>query len=220
MYENYLSTIYNENDRPKTNYPIKLCKFLFEKFDLKEGMSLLEIGCGRCETLNKFKELKLNVTGLDVSKEAISFSDGVVVKICNIEKQKIPFEDNTFDIIFSKSLIEHLSEPDNFLKESRRVLKKNGILITMVPDWESNYKIYFDDHTHKTPYTKYSLLDAYKIFGFNGSKTELFRQLPIVWKYPILNYFCYLISPFIPVRTKNKFFRWSRELMVIGWGLK
>ena len=72
----------------------------------------------------------------------------------------------------------------------------------------------------KTPYTKYSLLDAYKIFGFNGSKAELFRQLPIVWKYPFLNYFCYLISPFIPVRTKNKFFRWSRELMVIGWGLK
>ena len=40
-------------------------------------MSLLEIGCVD-ETLNKFKELKLNVTGLDVSKEAISFSDGVV----------------------------------------------------------------------------------------------------------------------------------------------
>ena len=85
MYENYLSIIYNENDRPKTSYPIKLCKFLFEKFNFKEGMSLLEIGCGRCETLNKFKELKLNVTGLDVSKEATSFSDGVAVKICNID---------------------------------------------------------------------------------------------------------------------------------------
>ena len=79
MYENYLSTIYNENDRPKTDYPRKLCKFLFKKFNFKEGMSLLEIGCGRCETLNIFKELKLNVTGLDVSQEAISFSNGIKV---------------------------------------------------------------------------------------------------------------------------------------------
>jgi hypothetical protein len=43
-----------------------------------------------------------------------------------------------------------------------------------------------------------------------------FRQLPIVWKFPILNIFCAIISPLIPVRTQTKFFRWSRELMLIG----
>tara|TARA_B100001248_G_C27308592_1_gene420744 strand:+ start:98 stop:700 length:603 start_codon:yes stop_codon:yes gene_type:complete len=197
MYENYLSSIHNENDRPKTNYLIKLCKFLLKKFNFKEGMSFLEIGCGTCNPLNKFKELKLNVTGLDVLKDNKPLSDGVVVKICNIEKQKILFE-----IIFPKSLIGYLSEPDNFLKESRRVFKKYRILITMVPDWESNYKICYNDHTHKIPYIKYSLLDSYNIFGFNGSKTKLLRQLPIRWKYSFLNYFCYLISPFIQVRKK------------------
>ena len=31
---------------------------------------------------------------------------------------------------------------------------------------------------------------------------------------------CAFISPFIPVRTKNKFFRWSRELMLVGIGMK
>ena len=76
-------------------------------------------------TMRSFKELKLKVTGLDISKETLSFSEGIKIKICNIQKQKIPFNDNSFDIIFSKSLIEHLDDPSNFLKESRRVLKKN-----------------------------------------------------------------------------------------------
>ena len=97
MYENYLSSIHNENDRPKTNYLVKLCKFLLKKFNFKERMLLLEIGCGRCKPLNKFKVLKLNVTGLDVLKDTISLLDGLLVKICNIENQKISFE-----IIFPK----------------------------------------------------------------------------------------------------------------------
>jgi hypothetical protein len=42
----------------------------------------------------------------------------------------------------------------------------------------------------------------------------------LVWKYPFINIFCALISPFIPVRTHNKFLRWSRELMLIGYAEK
>ena len=65
-----------------------------------------------------------------------------------------------------------------------------------------------------------ALEDAYNMYGFKGVEVFKFRQLPIVWKFPILNYFCAFISPFIPVRTKIKFFRWSRELMLVGVGVK
>ena len=56
----------------------------------------------------------------------------------------------------------------------------------------------------------------------DGQDVEVFkfRQLPIVWKYPVLNHFCSFIALFVPVRTKNKFFRWSREIMLIGIGKK
>ena len=94
------------------------------------------------------------------------------------------------------------------------------MLLTLVPDWESNYKIYFDDFTHRTPFTQMALTDAYKMYGFKEVRAFKFRQLPIVWKYPIINYFCAIITPFISVRTKNKFFRWSRELMLVGVGVK
>jgi hypothetical protein len=90
----------------------------------------------------------------------------------------------------------------------------------LVPDWESNYKIYFDDFSHRTPFTKVSLHDLLKMTGFVETSAVRFRQLPIVWKWPIINVFCAAIAPFVPIRSKIKFLRWSRELMIIGSGRK
>jgi len=132
----------------------------------------------------------------------------------------LPFPDNSFDMVYNKSFLEHLREPDRFLREARRVLKPGGLLLSLVPDWEVNYKIYFDDFTHRTPFTVISLRDIYLMCDFERISVYKFRQLPIVWRFPLLNYFCAAISPFVPVRTKNKFLRWSRELMLIGSAYK
>ena len=217
---NYLKVIYDEESHPYTTYPMELCTHLFKKYKMKKGMRLLEPGCGRGEFLLNFKNLGMEVFGLDLSEEAQSFSKDIELSICNLECDDIPYPDNYFDIIYSKSFLEHLRSPDNYLKECYRVLKPGGTLLTLVPDWESNYKIYFDDYTHVSPYTSMGLKDAYKIFGYTEIKVIKFRQLPIVWKYPFLNYVSAFISPFVPVRTKNKFLRWSRELMLVASGIK
>ena len=216
----YLQVVYDEESHPYTSYPMELCIHLFNKYKMKEGMKLLEPGCGRGEFLLNFKELGLEVSGLDISDDAQRLSKDLPVSICNLETESIPFPDNYFDFIYSKSFLEHLRCPDNYLTEAYRVLKPGGVLLTLVPDWESNYKIYYDDYTHVTPYTFISLNDLYKIFKFKEIDVIKFRQLPIVWKYPFLNYISAIISPFIPVRTKNKFLRWSRELMLVGKGVK
>ena len=220
MSDNYLSVVYDEESHPYGEYPKQLCSYLFQICNLKKGMQMLEPGSGRGEFLLNFKELGLDVYGIDISPEAANFENGLDIKICDVENEKLPFPDNTFDIIYSKSFIEHLLSPEKFLEEAYRVLKPNGIFLTLTPDWQANYKIFFDDMTHRTPFTKVALEDAYKIFGFKEVNVFKFRQLPIVWKYPLLNYFCALITPFIPVRTKNKFLRWSRELMLVAIGKK
>lgn len=218
--KNYLSVVYDEKSHPYNDYPMKLCSYLFNLFELKKGMKLLEPGCGRGDFLSNFKKLDLDVEGVDISSESLNFDNDLKIKLCDIEKEKLPFSNDTFDVVFSKSFIEHLSKPEKYLEEAFRVLKPGGILLTLVPDWESNYKKYFDDFTHKSPFTKIALEDAYKMFGFSDINVFKFRQLPIVWKYPILNFFCAAISPLIPVRVENKFFRWSRELMLVGSGVK
>ncbi|MDP0562401.1 MAG: class I SAM-dependent methyltransferase [Candidatus Endonucleobacter sp. (ex Gigantidas childressi)] len=220
MTKNYLSVVYDEKSHPYTDYPKQLCAYLFQIFKLKKGMKMLEPGCGRGEFLNNFKWLGLDVVGVDISVEAVNFDNNLDVKKCDIENEKLPFKDDFFDVIYSKSFIEHLYYPERYLEEAFRVLKPGGILITLVPDWESNYKIYFDDFTHRTPFTNIALEDAYNMYGFSEVNVFKFRQLPIVWKYPKLNNFCAIISPLIPIRTKNNFFRWSRELMLVGVGKK
>lgn len=220
MAKNYLSVVYDEQSHPYTDYPKQLCSYLFQSFNMTKGMKMLEPGCGRGEFLNNFKDLGLDVVGVDISPEVIEYENNLDVKLCDVENAPLPFDDNTFDIVYSKSFIEHLYYPERYLEEAYRVLKPNGMLLTLVPDWESNYKTYFDDFTHRTPFTKTSLQDAYEMYEYKGIKVFKFRQLPIVWKYPKINYFCALISPFIPVRTKNKFLRWSRELMLVGVGKK
>jgi len=216
----YLSVVYDEGSHPFTEYPKLLCHYLYQSFSLEVGMKMLEPGCGRGEFLYHFRELGLSVQGVDISPEAIKFASDFTVDLCDVENELLPFSDNTFDVVFSKSFIEHLHKPEKYLMEAYRVLKPGGKLITLVPDWESNYKIYFDDFTHRSPFTQPSLLDAYRIYGFEEVNVYKFRQLPMVWKYPALNYLCAIISPFVPIRTKNKFLRWSRELMLVGMGIK
>ena len=220
MNTGYLSVVYDEGSHPYTEYPKKLCHYLYQSFKLQPGMRMLEPGCGRGELLRNFQELGLDVYGVDISAEVKAFAKTFPVEICDVENDLLPFEDSSFDVIYSKSFIEHLYYPERYLKEAYRVLKPGGKLITLVPDWESNYKIYFDDFTHRTPFTNISLADAYKMYGFDDVSVYKFRQLPILWKYPILNYLSASISPFVPTRTTNKFFRWSRELMLVGYGIK
>ena len=216
----YLKVVYDENVRPKTDYPEKLAKHLFSIFDMKPGMKFLEVGCGRGEFLQNFKKLGLETTGLDISEDAKRQNPEIEIGVCDIERAPIPYPDNSFDVVYSKSFIEHLRDPGTYFKEARRVLKPGGRLITLVPDWESCYKVYFDDYTHRTPFSLYALRDIYRIFDFKEINAFKFRQLPLVWKYPVLGCACGLLAPFIPARVQTPFLKWSRELMLVGCGVK
>jgi SAM-dependent methyltransferase len=216
----YLKTFYDLETKPITAYPQLLTKHLFDIFSLRTGMSLLEPGVGRGEHLKLFKKLGLSVEGFDVTNDAIVFSPDLNIKILDSDYGKWPYDDCTFDVVYSKSFIEHLADPSKYVRESFRVLKPGGLLLTLTPDWEVNYKTFFDDYTHVKPFTKMSLRRIQLSEGFDNVNVFKLRQLPIVWKYPILNLFCAIMAPFIPVRTEQKFFRWSRELMLVGSGTK
>ena len=55
------------------------------------------------------------------------------------DAMKMPFSDQSWDIITSFDLIEHLTSPDRFLEEAFRVLKPNGLLIISTPNLADAY---------------------------------------------------------------------------------
>lgn len=219
----YLDLVYNAKQRPYTDYPSQLCKHLLEKFAMKKGDKLLDVGCGRGDFTKGFADLGLEVSGIDREKGDSQMLQDIEVKVSDdLEKNPFPFEDETFDIVFSKSVIEHIREPNNFMRETRRVLKSGGRVIAMVPDWQSQMFIFYDDPTHVHPYTAAGLQDLLSMYGFHGSNAELFYQLPMAWKYPAIKIVCKSLQMLGPVKKieKNKFIRWSKELMILGSATK
>lgn len=218
----YVSVVYSESVRPRTGYPLQLAEHLRSRFGIRPGARLLDVGCGRGEFLESFASLGLDATGVDTSDFAVTSLARYGVRKCDVSRDPLPFPDASLDVIFHKSLIEHLNDPENLMRESLRVLKPGGQVIIMVPDWVTQMPIYFDDHTHRTPYTVTSMKDMLDIFGFKETSAELFYQLPVLWKYPALKIVSRVLQWLVPVRTKSKwkFIRWSIELMVLWHGVK
>ncbi len=112
----YVSVVYDEKRTPKTDYPLKLAFYLFARFDMKEGAKLLEIGCGRGDFLEAFQELGADCYGIDLAESAVKNLCHLQVKKVDVSKELFPFEDNTFDIVYHKSLIEHLYSPGHLMR--------------------------------------------------------------------------------------------------------
>lgn len=112
-------------------------KRLVELLKLKDG-TLLDIGCGggiTTESLNHYYP-RVKIYGCDVSKHAIEYAKKFgsgKVKYSVIKNKKLPYEDNFFDAALCLDVMEHVPDVDFFLKEVRRVIKKNGIFFLVVP---------------------------------------------------------------------------------------
>ncbi|MDO8486238.1 MAG: methyltransferase domain-containing protein, partial [Candidatus Staskawiczbacteria bacterium] len=93
---NYLGVRYNKNTKPYTAYPLRMCRYLFKRFGMKKGDKLLDIGCGRGDFTRAFKDLSLEVVGVDREKGDTELLKGIDIRIQNdLENDRFPFEDNS-----------------------------------------------------------------------------------------------------------------------------
>lgn len=60
---------------------------------------------------------------------------------CNLQIEKFPFKNNSFDEVYGRSIFEHLKNPGKFIDECKRVLKKRGKLI-IITDNAAYYKFH------------------------------------------------------------------------------
>lgn len=104
---------------------------------LKKGATFLDAGCGNGMFLQRVKEKfpEVNLRGADYSQAEVreARKQGLDVKRADFGKN-IPFKSSEFDAVYAAELIEHLYDPDLFLEESNRVLKKGGYLIITTPN--------------------------------------------------------------------------------------
>ncbi len=121
------------------------------------GKSIVDLGCG-----DRYLENAIKFAG--------GFYYGFDIFDADFEKERIPANDNSFDIVICLALIEHLADPGFFLSEIKRVLKPGGVVWLSTPDLEVSKFSFWDDPTHVHPYTRKSLRMLLNMAGFSHVK--------------------------------------------------
>jgi len=134
----------NDNRRAKAN---KIMRVLNEAFGKREPTvskdTLLDIGTGNGE-IASYLSAVYEVTSVDITDQRKIKNGFKFVKLIDT---KLPFADQSFDIVISNHVIEHVKDAENHLSEIKRVLKDNGLVYLATPNrfwpWEVHNKIFF-----------------------------------------------------------------------------
>lgn len=106
----------------------------FLEITLKPKDMALDLGCGRYS--EDFREVKdrIRLIGVDYDTQAGSENRYLdEFKQVDLNK-KLPFEDNTFNLVYSRFVLEHIENPTNVYNEVYRVLKPGGHFFMLTPN--------------------------------------------------------------------------------------
>lgn len=110
---------------------------------------VLELGCGNgfisylISSISKeviatdlySKDAKTHTVGLDSAKRLLSKIGNKNISLLSCSIKYMPFKDETFDTVFSLYILHYLEDRTLALNELKRVVKKNGIIILVIPNF-------------------------------------------------------------------------------------
>ena len=115
----------------------------FGEFD-----SLLDAGCGACPEYFGLQKLGLHekYTGIDITPKLVEYNKSRNINCSEGSLNNIPFEDNKFDIVHSRHVVEHMSNIEKPLSEMLRVAKKRVyISFFILPTLQPQHNIKLDN---------------------------------------------------------------------------
>lgn len=93
-------------------------------------------------------------------------SKGIDFTLADMEKGALPYSSGSIDLVAMTSTLEHLDCPERIASEMCRVLKPGGIVFITVPDIRKYKWDFWNDITHKRPFTDKSLGFLFETHGF------------------------------------------------------
>ena len=104
-----------------------------------QGQKVLDFGCGSGYGAETIAKCAKEVHAVDVSTEAVEYARKKYARenlhFLRIQpEERLPFSDNSFDVVLSFQVIEHVENDANYMAEAERVLKDDGIFIVITPD--------------------------------------------------------------------------------------
>jgi len=133
--KSFYDDVYYQNiryDKSVTKHNIRLAG----KLQVSNLSNVLDVACGTGDFLRACSKLGAEVSGVDLSENAISACEKMMPKgdfyACSAEK--LAFTNNSFDLITCLGSLEHFIDPVAALKEMVRVAKPDAQFVILVPN--------------------------------------------------------------------------------------
>ena len=174
MIKNKKKTSYNinqviENEKGWLFYDtnLKLRRILH---NLLKGSKILDLGCGSALSISisKIFNPNLKIEGFEEQESVRPIWKKRGAKVTTGKINKLPFENNSFDTVYSSHVLEHLKDPNKAILESIRVSKKR--VIHIVPEGNVNEKNFGTPHLKV--YNRKNFLSLFKKYNLKIIKYE------------------------------------------------
>jgi SAM-dependent methyltransferase len=111
-------------------------KYIKDLTAMTSGQSVLEIGCGTGLFTEKLLSTGAKITATDLSQDLLAVAKtrlGEQCSLCTADAHSLPWDNDTFDIVYGSSILHHL-QVEKALGEVYRVLKKDGRMLFAEPN--------------------------------------------------------------------------------------
>lgn len=103
----------------------------FEKY--RQGNRFLDVGCGAGTLLIEALDQKWDAAGIEISEPSVKHLKKLGIKVFQGDLELAKYPDDTFDVVTSVEVLEHIEEPDRLLEEIYRILRPGGLFWGTTP---------------------------------------------------------------------------------------
>jgi 2-polyprenyl-3-methyl-5-hydroxy-6-metoxy-1,4-benzoquinol methylase len=158
------------------------------------GKRVLDAGCSSGYLARPLAARGCTVVGLELDSAAAEEARAVCeeVLVGDVETMELPFEPGSFDVVLCGDLIEHLRDPEAFLRRMRPLLRGGGKLVLTTPNvanWAMRLGLlagrwrYTErgilDRTHTHLFTRATLVETLERAGYRVVELDFTVPLPV-----------------------------------------
>ena len=154
---------------------------------LEPGDSILDYGCGQGRLVYRFRELGFDARGFDLHNTVeyrdpadrvyFGFIKNPVADTADTtfaaEAFRIPFEDSSFDLVLSTSVLEHVVDIDPVMSEIARVLKPSGYALHLYP----SRSVFIEPHIFVPGGSRFQSWWYFYFWALLGLRNEFQREM-------------------------------------------
>jgi len=148
---------------------------------IKGDAKIVDLGCGIGLSLHVTAQIFPNIMGYEIERRTIESCKEILKEVGKgntplklYDGKKLPFSDHSLDAVLSIEVVEHTNKPGLMLKEIKRVLKKDGVLIVTTPN-----KYWFLETHYRLPFLAFvpqKIADYYVRFSGKGEKYDIYPR--------------------------------------------